>query len=523
MKMVKSLLLASAAGLVAAAGAQAADLPVKAKAVEYVKICSLYGVGFYYIPGTDTCIRIGGQLRAETYFNTGTSNVTQVGQGIGTATRDRDYFVNRLRNFIFTDTRTATEYGTLRTFSTVRIEVADLPNQPNGAAPGTGVYGIANVGLDSAFIQWGGFTVGRFAISFFDLPWSEYEANYSASARGTSDTTGGQFGWAYTYQFGNGVSASLSLEDAKQSRRGIWGGGTISSIGGVAIGANPAASVTVNGGNHSPDIIGQIQVSQTWGQFQVSAAARNNSATYNFNGLAVNNELQGHPSDAWGWAAQAGLKVNLPTGPGDAFWISGSGGKGATDYTYSGNSDPTTMSIFSASNGGTGSGDLFLGYIFDSVVNTNPAGGGVAGGQHLTTAYGINAAVEHHWNTQWQTSLFGSYVGIRYDSTANAIMCAKFGNGAVAGIASQAATLGTITGVCNMNFSMAEVGSRTVWTPVKDFTIGVEGTWQRWFGTMGGATYTTPVAGVGFKSPSTTYRLGDQDVFSGLVSVRRFF
>ena len=62
---MKSLLLGSAAGLVAVAGAQAADLPVKAKPVEYVKICSLYGVGFYYIPGTDMCIKIGGWVRAE--------------------------------------------------------------------------------------------------------------------------------------------------------------------------------------------------------------------------------------------------------------------------------------------------------------------------------------------------------------------------------------------------------------------------------------------------------------------------
>ena len=53
MKLVKSLILGSAAGLIAVGGAQAADLPVKAKAVEYVKICSLYGAGFYYIPGTE--------------------------------------------------------------------------------------------------------------------------------------------------------------------------------------------------------------------------------------------------------------------------------------------------------------------------------------------------------------------------------------------------------------------------------------------------------------------------------------
>ncbi|MCC7347256.1 MAG: porin, partial [Variibacter sp.] len=60
MKMVKGLLLGTAAGIVAVSGAQAADLPVKARAVEYVKVCSIYGAGFYYIPGTDTCIKLGG-------------------------------------------------------------------------------------------------------------------------------------------------------------------------------------------------------------------------------------------------------------------------------------------------------------------------------------------------------------------------------------------------------------------------------------------------------------------------------
>ncbi len=71
MKMVKSLILGSAAGLLAMGGAQAADLPVKAKAVEYVRICSLYGAGFFYIPGTDTCIKLGGYLRVDTTFNGG--------------------------------------------------------------------------------------------------------------------------------------------------------------------------------------------------------------------------------------------------------------------------------------------------------------------------------------------------------------------------------------------------------------------------------------------------------------------
>ena len=64
MRLVKRLVLGAAAALVAIGGAQAADLPVKAAPVEYVRICSLYGAGFFYIPGTDTCIKLGGYLRA---------------------------------------------------------------------------------------------------------------------------------------------------------------------------------------------------------------------------------------------------------------------------------------------------------------------------------------------------------------------------------------------------------------------------------------------------------------------------
>jgi hypothetical protein len=68
MKILKGLLLGSGAGLIAMTAAQAADLPVKAKPIEYLKICSLYGQGFYYMPGTDLCIKIGGWVRAEAAY-----------------------------------------------------------------------------------------------------------------------------------------------------------------------------------------------------------------------------------------------------------------------------------------------------------------------------------------------------------------------------------------------------------------------------------------------------------------------
>ena len=62
---IKSLLLGSAAALVAVSGARAADAVVVAEPepVEYVRVCDVYGTGFYYIPGTETCLKVGGYVR----------------------------------------------------------------------------------------------------------------------------------------------------------------------------------------------------------------------------------------------------------------------------------------------------------------------------------------------------------------------------------------------------------------------------------------------------------------------------
>src|SRR6266576_6363041 len=115
MKMIKSLVLGSAAGLLAMSGAQAADLPVKAKAVEYVRICSLYGAGFFYIPGTDTCIKLGGYLRIDTTFNGSIYNQPAWSADLGQHNRYTDYYGARSRMALTIDTRTATEYGVVRT------------------------------------------------------------------------------------------------------------------------------------------------------------------------------------------------------------------------------------------------------------------------------------------------------------------------------------------------------------------------------------------------------------------------
>jgi len=76
----KTLLLGTAAAFAVAGSAQAADLAV-AESVEYVKVCDAYGAGYFYIPGSDVCLKIGGYVQFRTTFGDG--DVGDVGLNFG--------------------------------------------------------------------------------------------------------------------------------------------------------------------------------------------------------------------------------------------------------------------------------------------------------------------------------------------------------------------------------------------------------------------------------------------------------
>ncbi len=136
MKLGKSLLLGSAAALAATVGAQAADLPMRKSApVDYVRVCDWTGAGYFYIPGSDTCMNIGGLLRAEYAFinnsraffptggvQSGVSTVGNVGAGTIIPGRLRDETGFFARGRIAVDTRTQTAYGTLRAYVRLQID-----------------------------------------------------------------------------------------------------------------------------------------------------------------------------------------------------------------------------------------------------------------------------------------------------------------------------------------------------------------------------------------------------------------
>ena len=323
---MKKFLLGSAAAIIAVGGAQAADLPVKAKPVEYVRVCSLYGAGFWYVPGTDTCLKIGSYVRAQVSWDAEGGGIPiGFGTGGGQFTRSDTNELNyRTRAAISVDLRTQTEYGTLRSY----LEVgAELTTSTSGAA-------LANVPFyDRGFIQFAGFTVGKIR-SYFDI---NSMAPYSyANSRISGDTGAtGIFGIAYTAQFGNGITASLSLEDGGASvsgnNTGTAGGRGRFTLDAAAPGFWTLGAQTLdNKGTTMFDVVGALRIDQAWGYAQIAAALHDASGAYY---LSPDSNLNGHPDDKLGFAVTGGFTLNDILGfKGDQFGMQAAYSQGAAGY-----------------------------------------------------------------------------------------------------------------------------------------------------------------------------------------------
>ncbi|MCA6119579.1 porin [Bradyrhizobium sp. WSM 1738] len=467
MKMVKSLILGSAAGLIAMGGAQAADLPVKAKAVEYVRICSLYGAGFFYIPGTDTCIKLGGYLRVDTTFNGNIYGGPAWSGDLGQGNRYRDYFASRSRMALTVDTRTATEYGVVRTFAQGDFQFNNFGSfNPAVLSAGSNPLhtpGGGYVAVEMVFIQFAGFTFGKSA-SAYATPWNGYPGNNNSFLMGGPDYVTGVNNIQYTAQFGNGVSATIGLDDPT-----VFNRTSLLNLGVLPSGFATAGSQSY-GGTWAPDIVGNIRIDQAWGLFQIAGMAHLVNASYNSinAGNVPNNfsEISGHPESKWGGAVTAALQIkNLPTGAGDDIKI---------DATYSHGATKAVVSTSAASPNFVMFGDTGRVGAYQSIGFGQTADGvflpGITDGIKLVDAWGIRGAFNHNWDPFWSTSLWGSYGQVRYGgnaldiTSARGAWCANY----VTGKALSADFS------CNPDFNFAQVGVITRWTPVKNLTFSAE-------------------------------------------------
>jgi hypothetical protein len=445
------------------------------------------------MPGTDLCLKVGGWARFEAVSGNTNGSPTWGAFAGNADQRTTSNTIFRARAYVTVDAREQTAYGTARGYLAVGVNTSDV-----------GLNTAANqFSANRAFIQFAGFT-GGVTQSFYDY-FSTAAIAYMAGYMPASDT--GDPGWlvaGYTAQLGNGLSATLAMEARRvtqnidqNSVNGTFGGAGAStgffaqSAGGsivpgsyfdalTAAGTSGTTTITASGaaailpgdgaygGQQLGDIVANLRLDQAWGGAQVMGALHQVNANYYSSGGSTAPSLasEGHPSDTWGYAVGAGLRLNFPMfGAGDYFQTQANYTVGASRY------------IFQTPNSNWGKDDgnrEAFGIVSDCVyggINTAAGPAATAGTTscQLTTAWNIDASYEHYWTPAWHTAFYGGWSAVNYNASANAMLCsaAGFGNGGIG-------TAAVATAGCNNDWTTWFAGARTQWNVTKTFYMGVD-------------------------------------------------
>ena len=426
MTFTKSVLLGTSAALMGAAAAQAADLPSrKAAPVEYVRVCDAYGAGFFYIPGTQTCLRVGGRIRADYAFvpaqRTFTSAAIVAGRvvGGGGELADAQHVMGwEARGRISVDVRTQTAWGVVQAAASLRLSrTTGVLEESVGATAGGGAAGST---LEAAFIRFAGFTFGAARDNFASMPSLTYGAGHWASfANGAKQL-------AYTHSFGGGFSATIALqdyEDINQAARNV-------PILGFAA---PAGTYYVY--NTVPQINGRLEWDQGWGSVTLAGAWAN---------LSFNNTGDTYDRSTDVWAIGGTIKINLPMlAQGSTLWLNAGYADGMTEYTTNWGSVKT--SAYKRDAGG--------------FQNTAPSMVLTAAGIETVKSWNVAALLSHFWAPQWRSNFWGSYG--QMDAPNASANCSFNAQG------------------CFGDTTVWNVGTNFAWLPTRDFEIGVEVIYSR--------------------------------------------
>ena len=259
MTLIKSLLLGSAAGVVAVASAQAADLPTrKAAPVEYVRVCNVGGITGWTLPGSDTCVKLSGYITAQviggnlnTQFAWGTvgqrhrrplqpppfsipgsararplapfslssagidnRNTQRVLLAASTAQGNTTFFRPETgwstRANVSLDIASNTAYGPLLGHAEIQGDVGNGLDSLQGVPTNNLFY------VNTAYLTWAGITAGKAASFFSFIGGGDNYANiFSPDRKGFNEP----LLLAYTASFGGGFTATLSVEIPRRRRR----------------------------------------------------------------------------------------------------------------------------------------------------------------------------------------------------------------------------------------------------------------------------------------------------------------
>ncbi|NWJ22683.1 porin [Rhizobium sp. RM] len=267
---IKSLLIGSAAALAAVSGAQAADAIVAAEPepMEYVRVCDAFGTGFFYIPGTETCLKFGGYVRFQTDINRGTPSNGR--------TSDWNSFT---RAQFEIDTRTDTELGALRGFIGLR------GNADAGSGSSSSVF------VDQAFIELGGLKVGKF-YSWWDDGLSGEADELSSNALFNSVR--------YTYDAGS-FWAGVSVDELQDIN--VAGFNEANNNVGVALGVGAKL------GAASFQLIGGYDTDRENGSVRLIATADVGPGTLGLAGVWASGANAYYSVSEWAVAAEYAIKA----------------------------------------------------------------------------------------------------------------------------------------------------------------------------------------------------------------------
>jgi len=344
---IKSLILGSAAALLAVSGARAADavMAPEPEPVDYVRVCDAYGSGFFYIPGTETCLSINGYV----WFQVGASSNKSLSSVIIDPTTgaagllykenaDEWNYGSRVRiNF---DARSETELGTLRGW--MRLQASWDPSAGDASAGFLDHDG--NVGIDQAFIQLGGFVAGYGESAWF------YQFN-------NSTLNYGSFSWG---GLGYGYQEKAQIRYEFGGKTGLYGGIALEAPNDTSIKAYaapvPPATVgtytttSVSEDSYMPDIVGRIGYGAAWGAVDLVAAYDNRRNRAWLTGPAGAG-VDGNDS---AFALHGEALFNIPSMPGSAFKVAAYYNSADSSYGPAAPYKGTYIYAPGAATGGTG-------------------------------------------------------------------------------------------------------------------------------------------------------------------------
>jgi Porin subfamily len=333
---------------------------MKAAPVEYVKVCPTYGPGYFYLPGSDTCVKVTPRVTFDQLFATPVTRAGAVTQP-------------RTRAYIQADARQMTEYGLVRVYTSLYGEFIGSKAQNEGL---TRVSAKNTVQADAAFVQFGGLTAGRYDPQIEEA----YGYNYSqagAYAVRNPVTDGPTNGFMYAASLGNGITALVSLEDQTASR-------------------NSAANAATDGGVGTPDVIGKVKIDQSWGSAFVAAGSHEVRGQV---AAAVNGATGGDAG--YGYAVKAGLKINLP--------MLAAGDNIGGQIGYSEGFNAATLNGYNVANSNLAVGGWTV--TAPDAINDDK--------NKLTKVWSAGVGIQHYWTPTVYSTLFGHYANVDQFGAAN--------------------------------------------------------------------------------------------------------